>query len=283
VTQAALPPFPEPSRERKVLYGTALLILLGSFIYTRSNPLSLLSPEALRAIGSFASAFFPPDLSWDFLSTSLRPAIETVQLATAGVALALLLGFPMALLAAANFHLGGVLFEGDPEPSPAGRRLRVSPYWISRLLLNFMRSIPELIWALIFVRAVGLGPLAGILALGVAYAGILGKVFAEIMEGADLRPALALRAAGASRPKAILYGVIPPVFRQLLSYALYRWECGMRAAAIMGFVGAGGLGQHIEIAMRMFEHRQTATLILELVLIVALTDLVSSKLRRKLA
>jgi len=283
VNQAAVPPSPGASRERRILTGASLLILLGSFAYTQSNPALLLSPEALRAIGSFAAAFFPPDLNRDFLSSSLGPVIETVQLATAGVALAILVGFPMALLAAGNFHLGGALFEGDPEPSPAVRRLRAAPYWLSRLLLNFMRSIPELIWALIFVRAVGLGPLAGILALGVAYAGILGKVFAEIMESADLRPALALRAAGASRPKVILYGIIPPIFRQFLSYALYRWECAMRAAAIMGFVGAGGLGQHIEIAMRMFEHRQTATLILELALLVAAADFISSRLRRKLA
>lgn len=283
MTQAAIPPHPAASKEKKVLLAAAALILLGSLLFTHANPALLLSPGSLRSMGNFGAAFFPPDLSWAFLSASLRPAVETIQLATAGTALAILLGFPMALLAAANFHLGGVLFEGDPELPPAGRRLRASPYWLSRLALNFMRSIPELVWALIFVRAVGLGALAGVLALGVAYGGILGKVFAEIMEGADLRPALALRAAGASRPKAILYGVLPPVFRQLLSYGLYRWECGMRAAAIMGFVGAGGLGQHIEIAMRMFEHRQTATLILELALLIGLTDLISARLRRRLA
>ena len=279
----AIPPRPEASRDRRALTAAALLILLGSLAFTRANPALLLSPDALRSMGGFGAAFFPPDLSWDFLSATLRPAVETVQLATAGVALAILLGFPMALLAAGSFHLGGVLFEGDPELPPAGRGLRAAPYWLSRLALNFMRSIPELIWALIFVRAAGLGALAGILALGVAYAGIMGKVFAEIMEGTDLRPALALRAAGASRPKAILYGVLPPIFRQLLSYGLYRWECGMRAAAIMGFVGAGGLGQHIEISMRMFERRQTATLILELALLIGLTDLLSAKLRRRLA
>jgi phosphonate transport system permease protein len=279
----AVPPHPGASRERRALLGATVLVLLGSLLFTRSNPALLFTPGALRSMGKFGAAFLPPDLSWEFLASSLWPAIETVQLATAGVALAILLGFPMALLAAGNFHLGGVLFEGDPGLPRAGRALRASPYWLSRLALNFMRSIPELIWALIFVRAVGLGTLAGILALGVAYGGILGKVFAEIMEGADLRPALALRAAGASRPKAILYGVLPPIFRQLLAYALYRWECGMRAATIMGFVGAGGLGQHIEIAMRMFEHRQTATLILELALLVGLTDLISARLRRRLA
>lgn len=279
----AVPPHPGASRERRVLLGVTVLVLLGSLLFTQSNPVLLLSPGALRSMGKFGAAFFPPDLSWEFLAASLWPAVETVQLATAGVALAILMGFPMALLAAGNFHLGGVLFEGDPELPPAGRVLRASPYWLSRLALNFMRSIPELIWALIFVRAVGLGALAGILALGVAYGGILGKVFAEIMEGADLRPAVALRAAGASRPKAILYGVLPPICRQLLAYALYRWECGMRAAAIMGFVGAGGLGQHIEIAMRMFEHRQTATLIIELALLVGLTDLISAQLRRRIA
>ena len=261
----------------------ALAAIIASLRMTEFDPILLASPSALKSMADFGSGFFPPAYSADFLTNSLKPIAETIQLATAGTVLALIFGFPLSLMAASTFHLGGPLFEGDPPLSPLRKKLRASPYWISRFILNILRSIPELIWALLFVRITGLGPAAGVLGIGVAFSGILGKVFAEIMEGADIRPAVALRSAGASRPQAILYGVIPPSSRTLLSYALYRWECGMRAAAILGFVGAGGLGQQIEISMRMFEHRHAATLILELFLLVAMTDIVSSYIRRKFA
>jgi len=279
----AAPQRPPLSAGRLALLVAAVAAILASLKLSGANPALLLSGKALRSMADFGRGFLPPDVSPAFLRATWKPFVETIQLATAGTALALALGFPLALLAAGTLHLGGVLFEGDPEPRPLARRLRSLPYWASRLLLNVMRSIPELVWALLFVRAVGLGPAPGVLGIGVAYAGILGKVFAEIIEGTDLRPALALRAAGASRPRAILYGVLPPASRTLISYALYRWECGMRAAAILGFVGAGGLGQHIEISMRMFEHRQTATLIIELFLLVALTDAASARIRKMLA
>ncbi|MFC1491359.1 PhnE/PtxC family ABC transporter permease [Nitrospinota bacterium] len=275
------PPRPPIPAGRFTILAAAAAAVLASLRMTEFNPALLVSPEALKSMADFGRGFIPPDLSPGFLATTLKPVTETIQLATAGTALALMLGFPLSLMAAATFHLGGPLFEGDPPAGAGKRTLRAAPYWASRLVLNAMRSIPDLIWALLFVRITGLGPAAGVLGIGVAYAGILGKVFAEIMEGADIRPVLALHAAGATRPQAVLYGVIPGSFRTLLSYSLYRWECAMRAAAILGFVGAGGLGQQIEISMRMFEHHRTATLIVELFLLVALSDVISSYLRRK--
>jgi phosphonate transport system permease protein len=269
---------------RFVLLLAGAAAVLASLRFVEFNPALLLYPDALASMADFGQGFFPPDLSLDFLSTTLRPALETIQLATAGTALALAFGIPLSLMAAGTFHLGGgPLFEGDPPARGMRGTLRPAPYWISRLALNAMRSIPEIIWALLFVRMTGLGAAAGILGIGVAYAGIMGKVFAEIMEGTDMRPAIALRAAGASRPQAIVYGVIPGAMRTLLSYTLYRWECAMRAAAILGFVGAGGLGQQIEISMRMFEHTRTATLIIELFLLVALADVISGYIRRRFA
>ena len=282
------PPASPPARppvsagQFTIMAGIAAAVL-ASLRYTEFNPILLAQPGPLKAMADFGWGFLPPDLSLAFLATTLKPAIETIQLATAGTALALLLGFPLSLMAAGTFHLGGPLFEGDPPAGKARKFLGAAPYWVSRLMLNAMRSIPELIWALLFVRITGLGPAAGILGIGVAYAGILGKVFAEIMEGTDARAAISLRATGATRPQAVLYGILPASFRMLLSYTLYRWECGMRAAAILGFVGAGGLGQQIEISMRMFEHHRTATLIAELFLLVALSDFISSRLRRKFA
>lgn len=275
------PPRPPLSAAKFTLLVSMAAAIIASLRLTEFNPILLISPSALKSMAEFGSGFFPPEHTTEFLLRSLKPVAETVQLATAGTFLALLLGFPLSLMASSTFHLDGPLFEGDPPLGQNRRRLRSSPYWISRFILNVLRSIPELIWALLFVRITGLGPAAGVMGIGVAFSGILGKIFAEIMEGADMRPAVALRSSGASRPQAILYGIIPPSYRSLLSYTLYRWECGMRAAAILGFVGAGGLGQQIEISMRMFDHHHAATLILELFILVALTDFISAYFRRK--
>ena len=120
---------------------------------------------------------------------------------------------------------------------------------LTRSLLTVLRGIPELVWALLFVRVFGLGPAAGVLALGLTYGGMLAKVYAEILESADAAPARALRLNGASRPLAILYGLLPQVAKELVSYTVYRWECAIRASVVMGFVGAGGLGQLMDQAM----------------------------------
>lgn len=284
----AAAPYPIPEKPRLpagrfVLYFCLAAALIASFIISESNPALLVQPGPLKSMGEFLSGFLRPDFSPAFLREIHQPVLETIQLATAGTALALLFGTPLAFFAASTFTLGGVLFEGDPDPGPWKKRLRTATYLGARFVLNFMRSIPELVWALLFVRAVGLGPAPGVLGLGVAYAGVVGKVFAEILEGADLQPAISLRASGASLPKVIVYGVIPAASKTLLSYTLYRWECAMRAAAILGFVGAGGLGQQIQISMRMFEHSQTATLILALFVLVAGTDVLSAYIRRRLS
>ncbi|MDA1001615.1 MAG: phosphate/phosphonate ABC transporter permease [bacterium] len=280
---SAIPEKPRLSPGGFVFFFSLAAVLLASFVLTDSNPVLLFRQDSLNSMANFLSGFLRPDFSAAFLREIGKPVLETIQLATAGTFLALLFGAPLSLFAASTFTLGGALFEGDPDPGPWKKRFHSAVYLSARFVLNFMRSIPELVWALMFVRAVGLGPAPGVLGLGVAYAGVVGKVFAEILEGADLRPAISLRAAGASLPKVIFYGVVPTVFRTLLSYTLYRWECAMRAAAILGFVGAGGLGQQIEISMRMFEHGQTATLILALFALVAGADVLSAFIRRRIS
>lgn len=258
-------------------------IIFASFIITNSNPFLLFSVSSLNSMGEFLKGFLSPDLSYNFISSTFIPVLLTIQIATAGIATAILIGFPMALFASNIFFLSGPLTEGDPTPRYWIKILRSLPYVTSRTILNFMRSIPELIWALLFVRVFGLGPEAGILGIGVAYAGIVGKVFSEILENTDLNSAQAIRSYGTSRPKIILFSILPSAIKNLVSYSLYRWECGMRAAAILGFVGAGGLGQEIEISMRMFEHSRSATLIIELFLLVSLTDFISGYIRRKIS
>jgi phosphonate transport system permease protein len=130
------------------------------------------------------------------------------------------------------------------------------------------------------VRVFGLGPAAGVLALGLTYGGMLAKVYAEILESTDPAPARALRASGAGRIQALLYGLLPQVAKELTSYTVYRWECAVRASVVMGFVGAGGLGQLMDQAMKMLNGGEAASILLAFMLLVAAADLLSWWLRR---
>jgi phosphonate transport system permease protein len=153
---------------------------------------------------------------------------------------------------------------------------------VARAVLSVFRSIPEYVWAFMFVRAVGLGPFPGVLAIGVAYGGMLGKVYSEILEASNPRPLETLHAAGASRAGVLLYGLLPQALPNLASYTLYRWECAIRASAILGFLGAGGLGQQVELSMRMFRFDEVLTELLVLLALVAAVDFLSGRLRRGL-
>ena len=157
-----------------------------------------------------------------------------------------------------------------------GRVARIS----TRFVLIFFRSIPEIVWALLFVRAVGLGPAAGVLAIGITYGGMLGKVYSEIFESGDTRPTLALLESGSGRLAAFLYGMFPIALSELASYSVYRWECAVRASVIMGFVGAGGLGMQMELSMRMLNGGEVSTMLIIFLLLVMLADGVSAGLRR---
>jgi phosphonate transport system permease protein len=160
--------------------------------------------------------------------------------------------------------------------------LGLLPYTLARAVLSVFRSIPEFVWAFMFVRAVGLGPFPGVLAIGVAYGGMLGKVYSEILEGVDPRPLEALHAGGAGRAGLIVYGLVPEALPSVISYTLYRWECAIRASAILGFVGAGGIGQQIELSMRMFQFDEVITLLAVLLALVAAVDFVSGRIRARL-
>jgi phosphonate transport system permease protein len=153
---------------------------------------------------------------------------------------------------------------------------------VARTVLVVLRSVPELIWALVFVRVVGLGPTAGVLAIALTYAGMLGKVYAEILESGDSHAAQALMRNGTGRLQAFFYGLLPQNAAELTSYTVYRWECAIRSSAVLGCVGAGGLGQQMDNSMKMFNGAEVATLLLVFVALVALTDRLSALLRRVL-
>jgi phosphonate transport system permease protein len=150
-------------------------------------------------------------------------------------------------------------------------------------VLTVLRAVPEIVWALVFVRVLGLGPAAGVLAIALTYGGMLGKVYAEILESADRRPSRALLEAGSSRIGALLYGLLPGTSQELASYTVYRWECAVRASVVMGFVGAGGLGQLMDQSLKMLNGGEASTILLTFLALVVLADLASAALRRLLA
>jgi phosphonate transport system permease protein len=241
------------------------------------DPRLLADPRSLANVGRFVRGALPPRLDGEFLSFLVTPAAETIQISVMGMVIAILLGAPLGLLATSSLTWRGVLHE---RATRAGRWvLGAVPYGLSRALLSVFRSIPEYVWAFMFVRAVGLGPFAGVLALAVAYGGMLGKVYSEILEAVNPRPLEALHAGGAAKSGIVLYGLLPEALPHVVSYTLYRWECAIRASAIMGFVGAGGLGQQIELSMRMFQFDEVFTLLATLLVLVGAVDVVSGRIR----
>lgn len=236
----------------------------------------LIGPDGRAQIARFVGGLFPPELSPAYLTDLLQPAIETIQMSLLGVVFGALIAAPLAVLAAKP--TGG--FSAGGGAGTAGTRR--STYGIARGALNLMRTIPDLVWALMFIAAVGLGPFAGVLALAVHSAGLLGKLYAEALEAVDAVPVESLRATGAGGLATLVWAVVPQAAAPLVSVTLYQWECNIRSAMILGFVGAGGLGQRIDIAMRLFRYNELLTLVAALLLLVTAVDRLSAWLRGRL-
>jgi phosphonate transport system permease protein len=254
----------------------ALLVLWPLLLIAEFRPAELLDARNLAVMGGFLGQFFPPNLSGDFLALVLKATIETLAMATAGVALAMLLAVPLGL---ALTHSLSVSRIGPGPDRGAGEALRA----LARFALLLLRGIPELVWALLLVRAFGLGPAAGVLAIALTYGGMLGKVYSEILESGDTRPARVLLESGSGRLMAFFYGLLPGAAQELASYTIYRWECAVRASVIMGFVGAGGLGQLMDQSMKMLNGGEVSTILIVFLLLVLLADALSVFLRKLLA
>jgi phosphonate transport system permease protein len=261
--------------------GGLVLLFLGSARVAQVDPGALFDAQTRTNFWRFFAGAFPPDLSPAFLRFLVKPTLETIQISILGTAIAVAIGFPLGLLATATLAYRGVLHAREVGGAPWRRRVRFLPYAASRGLLSVFRSIPEFVWAFMFVRAVGLGPFPGVLAIGIAYGGMIGKVYSEILEAVDAQPLEALQATGARRWHILVYGFLPQAYPNFVSYTLYRWECAIRASAVMGLVGAGGLGQQIEISMRMFDFHQMSTLIIILFVLVGVVDWLSARIRRR--
>jgi phosphonate transport system permease protein len=210
-------------------------------------------------IADFLGRMLPPNLS--YAHHLIKPAIETIQIALWGTLLGIVLALPVCFFAARNLSPHAGIFHA------------------LRQVLNVMRGINEIILALIFVAAVGLGPFAGVLAIAVHGAGMLGKFFAEAIEEIDEGPLDALRAAGAGTLQRIAFGVIPQVLPNWVGVILYRFETNIRVSTVLGMVGAGGIGFELISSMKLFKYEDTATCVLVILVLVLGADLISSKLR----
>jgi phosphonate transport system permease protein len=217
--------------------------------------------EGLPFMWDFLRRMVPPDPS--VLGNAIRGAIQTIQIAIVGTVVAAVLALPVGFAAARN----------------------AAPRWLfytSRLLLNAFRAIDTLVYALFFVAAVGLGPFPGVLAVIVYTATVLAKLYSEAIEAIEPGPVEAVRATGATSLQVLRWGVLPQLVPQFLSFTLYRFETNIRAAAILGFVGAGGIGFYVQTYLRLLNYPAAASVLLVLVTLVMVVDFASSRLRARL-
>lgn len=274
----SLTPSPDPATRDpawlgRVFWTSVLAVLLmPTFYAVEFKPWVFLEPQNLKVTANFLGDFFPPVFQSEFLLLLLKDAWTTIAIATAGMALALVFSVPLSIAASSALSVSSL----TGPMHPVGFLVRQSIRW----LLIVLRSIPELVWALIFVRVVGLGPAAGVLAIAVTYTGMLGKIYGEILESGDTQTSRAILVGGGGRLQAFFYGLLPQNANELLSYSVYRWECAIRSSAVLGFVGAGGLGQQMDASMKMFNGGEVATILMVLMLLVAMADQISSWMRR---
>jgi phosphonate transport system permease protein len=251
---------PDPPRQdlgKLLIWGTVLAVLAASWSGADMRPLDLIRDGGNMA--TYAASFFPPDFrEW---RVYLHEMLITLQIAVWGTALAVVFAIPFGLLCSSN----------------------IAPWWITqpvRRMMDAARAINEMVFAMLFVVAVGLGPFAGVLALFIHTTGILSKLFSEAVEAIDPQPVEGIRATGAHALEEIVFGVLPQVMPLWISYALYRFESNVRSATVVGMVGAGGIGVTLWEVIRGFEYAQTCAVLLMIVVTVTVIDLISSRLRK---
>jgi phosphonate transport system permease protein len=291
------PPAPKRGARFYLLIALAFLVLIWSFQGAKIRPAELLQgiPQIFITVGRMLppdfskvtdadSYFFPAALSsrelflplpldvsrarakqrwWDntFPQTIVGATLETVQMALAGTFLALLVAFPLSFLAARNTTPHRLVYNSV------------------RLVLNFLRTIPDLALGLLFVAAVGLGAFAGTLALAIHTATVLGKLLSESVENIDEGVVEAIRATGAGYTQILSFAVLPQILPDLISFTLYRLETNIRAASVLGLIGAGGIGYLMNTSFRTFQYQEAAAIVLVLIALVMLVDYLSSRLR----
>ncbi len=252
------------ARNRRLARAAAWAVPLAAILVFSGSQIGLNPAAVVRGVPfmwDFLTRMFPPDLSYLHLLTGAT--IESVQIAVWGTVLAIVWSIPLAILGARNTSPHPLVFHA------------------TRVLLNALRAINELVFALIFVSAVGLGPFAGVLAIAMHATGMLAKFTAEEVEGVDRGQVEALQSTGAGRLQVILFGVVPQVIPAFVSYAIYRFDVSIRSATVLGLVGAGGLGFSLIKTMKLFRYHETATCILVIFALVLVSDWLCAKLRAR--
>jgi phosphonate transport system permease protein len=259
-----LPPKLFDARCKACWFVVGLVVLtVASFWTLNLQWAELFSLKSAQLMGKFIGELLAPDVSAAFVRKLWWASVETLAMSALGTLIAMALGLMLALPAAKTHPDDRAMFRGP-----------------ARLLLNALRSIPELVWAALLLIAAGLGPFAGTLALGLHTAGVLGRLYAESIENAPPGPGFALRARGVSEIQLFFHATLPQILPQLMSYTLYRWENNIRAAAVLGVVGGGGLGQMLAFHMGLFQMSKTSTILLAMLALVALVDALSYSARR---
>jgi phosphonate transport system permease protein len=247
---------------RRILIGAVLLAIFGQALWlTDARPTELIS--GIHGMIDMINRATPP--AFNEFPDVLEPALETVDIAIVGTVFGVILAVPLAVLAAANVTPAKPL------------------YYAARAVIALTRAVPDLVWALLFVSAVGLGPFPGVLAQSVHSIGMLGRLLAEVIEDMDMGPVEALRLTGANRMQVFTHAVIPGVLPSLLGIGLYRLDENLRNSLILGFVGAGGLGFQLLTAMNLFQYKTVSLLLIVTFVLVMAMERLSAELRRRVA
>ena len=273
------------SKSQLTVVLALVLIVAASAWIVQVDLLALLGEQSRTQMWRFVAEGFPPDTSESYLvGRTLRDGllwavVETLAISVVGTLIGVGLAVPMALAATAPVTYTGPFFESaSRERIVAGKLLHQT----ARFVLSFLRSVPGLVWGFLFVTAIGLGPFAGALALGVHNAGVLGKLYADFLEDSNPVVTESVWTTGCSKLAAIAHGLVPQKSATIVSYTLYRWECVLRSATILGFVGAGGIGYYLVISIQRLQYQKLTTAIVAVFLLVVATDATSSRLRSRL-
>ncbi len=245
---------------KTVIVLLAIALLIQATIVVQARPQDLITGAS--GMADFLRRSFPPDFA--LFPTEIWPTVETLDIALFGTVAGVVLALPLAVLAASNVTPSRILYYG------------------ARSIIGFTRAVPDLVWALLFVTAVGLGPFPGALALAVHSIGMLGRLFAEVIEQMDMAPVDALSLTGARRMQVFSHAVVPSVLPSLLGIALYRLDENIRSSLVLGFVGAGGIGFQLLTAMNLFQYREVSLILIIIFVIVIAAERMSSLLRARL-
>lgn len=257
-----MPPAPRRHLSTWLLVAGLLALVIASFASLPLQFSEFFTAAAWSTMAEFLGGFAPPETATPFLLKTFNATLETLSMSALGTLLAVIAGLAMAL--------------------PAAGKFGAAPRAATRAVLNVLRSIPELVWASLMLVAAGLGPFGGTMALAFHTSGVLGRLFADALENAEPLPQQTLLTNGAAALPAFFYATFQQTLPQMLSYTLYRWENNIRAAAVLGVVGAGGLGQMLKYHLSLFQMQDAATVIIAMLLLVALVDAISFILRRAL-